>query len=169
MPKKRVAAGELLRQLESDPQWVAARQERERKLEAAAAILRADEAGLVAELQADGYPIKSVWDFVNNAPHPVLERPFVGPYVSAYPTLVRHLQEHHLPRVREGIVRALTVSDGDRLVADALFCAFTQEADPDLRWVLANALRAAMPYAERRKHPEIKRVLEQFHGTNGAG
>lgn len=169
VPKKRVTAGELLRQLESDPKWVAARQARERKLEAVAAASRADQAGLVAELQASGYPIETVWDFVNNAPHPVLKRPFLGPYVSAYPTLVRHLRERHLPRVREGIVRALTVSDGGSLVADALFREFTQEEDPNLRWVLANALRTAMPYSRRRKHPEIKQVLEQFHGPRGEG
>jgi len=57
---------------------------------------------------------------VNNRPHPVLNFPFAGPYERAYPLLVRHLRVKHHPRVREGIIRALTVKDGDELVWKAL-------------------------------------------------
>jgi hypothetical protein len=73
--------------------------------------------------------------------------------------LVTHLTLSHHPRVREGIIRALTVKDGGSLVNDALFEQFTIEQDPILRWVLANALRIAMPLKQRRRHPEIAKVF----------
>lgn len=138
-------------------------------MEATAAACTADEAGLVAELQAAGLSVESVWDLVNNSPHPVLERTYVGPYEGAYPILVRHLQERHIARVREGIVRSLTVSDGGSLVADGLFRAFNNERDPGLRWVLANALRTAMPYSRLGKHPEIGQALQRYRAPIGAG
>src|SRR5262249_36979734 len=97
----------------------------------------------------------SVWDLVNDAPHPVLEGRFVGPYHAAYPALVRHLALPHHRRIKEGIVRALTVRDGGILVEETLLAAFQLEQNPQLRWVLANALRVAGPYHRRRKYPEI--------------
>ncbi len=155
MKRKRVTVEELLRDLERDPQWVARREERERELAAREADLRGDERMLVAELQGLGYDIDSVWDLVNNAPHPVLDRRFIGPYPAAYPVLVRHLVLPHHQRIKEGIVRSLTVRDGGSLVEEALLAAFQLEQDPQLRWVFANALRIAMPYHRRRKHPDI--------------
>jgi hypothetical protein len=73
----------------------------------------------------------------------------------AYPLLGEHLGVQHHPKVREGIIRALTVKDGGPEVSAALFRAFTSENDPGLKRVLANALRVAMPLRERRRHPEI--------------
>ena len=76
-------------------------------------------------------------------------------YERAYPLLVRHLRIRHHPRVREGIVRALTVKDGGEPVWSALLQELHGELDPEMKWVLANALKTAMPYKLRRKHPEI--------------
>src|SRR5262249_12457352 len=117
--------------------------------------LRADEAVLVKRLHAIGYDVDSVWDLVNNVPDPILKGRFVGPYKRAYPVLMAHLQLRHDPRIREGIIRALTVRDGGVDLEIALLTEFKRESDPGLRWVLANALRIAMPYSRRRKHPEI--------------
>jgi hypothetical protein len=106
----------------------------------------ADEADLVAELQSLGFSVNSVYDFVSTS----------AGYAAAYPILVRHLRILHHPRIREGITRALTVKDGGPTVIAALFAEFESETDPILKWTFANALKTAMPYRDRKRHPEIQ-------------
>jgi hypothetical protein len=160
MPKRKpITAGELMAQLEADPEWVARRDARQRESEAHSQVCAADEAELVREIRSAGYDIDSVWDLVNSTPHPILERRFLGEYPRAYPILLRHLRIAHRKEIREGIIRSLTVKDGGRDVEVALLECFQSETDDNLRWVLANALRTAMPYHRRKKFPEIKRVL----------
>ena len=163
-PRRPKTAAELMAELEANPKWVADRDRRDRQVEELDRVLAADEALMVAEIRGLGYDIDSVWDLVNNTPHPVLERRFIGGYEKAYPALVRHLELAHHRRIREGVIRALTVRDGGELVETALLAALHDERDPEIRWVVANALRVAMPYHRRRKHPEIKQALEQPKG-----
>ena len=85
-------ADELMRELESDPSWVAKRDERERKQAERRKVLDADQKQLVDEICAAGYQVQSVWDLVNNTPHQFLERNFVGEYPDAYPILIKHLK-----------------------------------------------------------------------------
>jgi len=158
--RKSVTAQALLEALAADPAYKEMRKRKDAELDARAAMLADEERALVAEANALGYGITSVYDFVNNAPHPFLERPFVGPYERAYPMLVRHLRLPHHPIVREGIIRALTVRDGGESVWQSLYEEFTQETNESLRWVLANALKVAMPYRKRVKIPEIARVFK---------
>ena len=145
--------------LHADPEWVAARAAEEKEREEREKLALADQAELVQKIRGLGYDIESVWDLVNNTPHPVLERKFIGPYERAYPVLIEHLQLPHLARVREGIIRALTVNDGGDLLEEALLLELGREEDPMLRWVIANALRVAMPYHRRKKYPEIKEAF----------
>jgi hypothetical protein len=167
MKRKPVTAEELMARLEADPQWVAERDRREAERASRAAELQADESELVQSIRALGYEIDSVWDLVNNAPHPFLERRFIGPYERAYPLLIQHLRASHEPGVREGIIRSLTVRDGGATVESALLAEFESESSPELRWVLANALRIAMPYSRRRKHPEIAAVYRSSASQRG--
>jgi hypothetical protein len=155
MKMKHVTARELVAELSANPAWVVRREAKRREFAGRSAVCADDQLSLVNELRGCGYAVESVWDLVNNAPHEVVERRFVGSYQRAYPVLVRHLQIRHVARVREGIIRALTVRDGGTAVERALLNEFEVEADPELLWVLANALRVAMPYARRRKRPEI--------------
>jgi hypothetical protein len=164
--RKRITAAELMEQLAHDPEYQAGIAERDAKIEAFLQEFAGEEALISAEAAALGYKIESVWDFVNNDPHPFLPRPFTGAYEKAYPLLVRHLRLPHHSRVREGIIRALTVRDGGELVSDALLHEFHAEKDPELKWVLANALITAMPYHRRRKFPEIAEVR---YGKKRAG
>ena len=145
--------------LHADPEWVAARAAEEKEREEREKLALADQAELVQKIRGLGYDIESVWDLVNNTPHPVLERRFIGPYERAYPVLIEHLQLPHLARVREGIIRALTVNDGGDLLEEALLLELGREEDPMLRWVIANALRVAMPYHRRKKYPKIKEAF----------
>ncbi len=147
MAKKPITAQELVDSLEADPTF--------------RAECAADERDLVSRIRGDGYDIDSVWDLVNNVPHEILERRFIGPYPRAYSTLVAHLGLPHHPRVREGIIRSLIVKDGGPPVEEALWQQFQIESDVEVKWVLANALRSAMPYHRRRKHPEIRDALNR--------
>jgi hypothetical protein len=155
MARKRITADELMRELESDPEWVAKREERERQQAKHRAALDADEMELVREIRNVGYQVTSVWDLVNNTPHPHLERNFVGEYPAAYPILLKHLRMEHHPRIREGIIRALTVPDGGNEVAWELLGQFEKERDAQMKWVIANALRTVMNRSARKKYPEI--------------
>ena len=153
--RRPITAGELMEQLSRDPEYQARLKAQEERLARLAAACAADERMLVKAIHAVGYKITSVWDLVSNAPHPFLPRPFIGPYQRAYPILVRHLGLAHHLRIREGIIRALTIKDGGALVEDALLEQFRGEKDRGLRWVLANALKTAMPYRRRGRLPEI--------------
>ena len=153
--RKPMTASEHMEELSRDPEYLARVAERDRKIAEGAAEYAQEDDLIAREAKELGYQINSVWDFVNNSPHPFLLRPFVGPYERAYPLLVRHLSVSHHPKVREGIIRALTVKDGGPEVSAALFREFSSEQNPELKWVLANALKAAMPLRERRKYPEI--------------
>ena len=73
-----VTASDFMAQLENDPEYQARRARQEEKEAELKATLNADEEALVAAIREQGYDINSVWDLVNNVPHPVLEQRFVG-------------------------------------------------------------------------------------------
>ncbi len=156
--KKPKTAAKLMAELEVDPEYQAQQQAQEAELSRLKEICAQDEAELVAEIRAVSCVVESVWDLVNNNPHPFIERCFVGSYPTAYPVLIKHLSLPHHERVREGIIRALTIKDGGLGLEKALFTQFEMERNPKLRWVLANALKTAVPYHRRKKHPEVAEV-----------
>jgi hypothetical protein len=162
--KKPTTVAEHHAELLANPEWVAARDQRDREFEARVKMLAADEALMVAEIRGLGYDIDSVWDLVNNTPHPVLQRRFIGGYENAYPVLIRHLKLPHHARIREGVIRALTIRDGGDLVESTLLATLHEETELEFRWLVANALRVAMPYHRRRKHPAIKEALKAGMG-----
>jgi hypothetical protein len=92
-------ASELMEQLANDPVRQAAIAKREAERAVLRAGWRAAEAPLVAELQAAGYDVDSVWDLISTT----------VPYPDALPILVDHLSRDYPDRVREGIARALAV------------------------------------------------------------
>jgi hypothetical protein len=159
-----MTASELMAQLHSDPQFQRARAEREERFARLEAECAADEAPLVAQLRHLGLDVDSVWDLVNNTPHPVLPRRFVGPYAPAYALLVQHLAEPHHPKIREGVIRALTRRDADATARAALLRELAAEPDQMLRWVLANALRTMIP---KREHANFPHVQEAYRSGGG--
>lgn len=119
-----------------------------------------EEKPLIDALRAVGINVNSVWDLVNNRPHPSLKNNFIGDYGSAYPVLVEHLDYSYHPRVKEGIVRALTKKKASKIAADKILELFYKESDKSLKWAMANALRTLMPLQKRLKYPEIKQALD---------
>ena len=160
MAKKGVTAAELMKQLEADPEYVARRQAKEAQIEKLAAECKADEKGLLAELNEIGINVDSVWDLVNNSPHPVLKTNFMGSYEIAYPILVRHLGILHHKRIREGIIRALSDPDAYEVAAQPLIEQLRIESKKSLRWVIANALKVMLPNVEIQRYPEIQEALD---------
>jgi hypothetical protein len=156
MKRVTITAGELLAKLEADPEFQKKNQEREARVAVIRERCAKDEAALVEEIRDAGYEIESVYDFVNAREE----------YPDALSILIRHLEVPHDPKIREGVIRALTVKYGGALVEEALLKHFFVEADSHLRWVFANALKTAMPLARRKKHPEIAEVFRRKKTPN---
>ena len=148
-------ASDLMKKLENNPEYQERIRQKKAKLQPIWDARKKDQEELVREVNECGYSIESVYDLVNNAPHAFLERKHIGDYSKAYPVLLKHLDIPHEWIIREGIIRALTVKDGGREVEEALLRHFENEKHIETKWCLANALKVAMPYHRRRKHPEI--------------
>jgi hypothetical protein len=160
MKRKPITAGELMSRLANDPDYISRMAVKEQQRAESRAAYASEESKLVEEVRSLGYNISSVWDFVNNKPHPVLARRFVGPYTRAYPVLVKHLSLPHHPKIREGIVRALTEKTAAPFASEALLKEFYSEKDIEVRWAIANALKTIMPLKERKNHPKIAEVYK---------
>lgn len=153
-------ASDLMKKLEADTEYQEMRKRKDRELKERKTLLAADERDLIEELAEAGYKVESVWDFVNNHNRYEFLRKFEGGYVSAYLILVKHLDIEHHPRIREGIIRALTEKNANETASEALLSAFYQEKDSNLKWVLANALRTVLTRTQKAKHPEYKEIYD---------
>ena len=155
-----ITAGELMRQLEADPEWVAKRDAKATRRAERARQLADDEAPIIAELAVVGVTVSSIYDFVGKQLAPDC----------ALPILVRHLNMEHPPRIREGLIRALGIPRA-RSVAFELLCdAYRSERDPTLRWVAANALAGMARFEEVAVLPGIEEFVALFSKhrlTNG--
>jgi hypothetical protein len=150
-----MTASELLTELESDPEWVAAREQQERERHAQVAVWRKAEEPLVRELQEAGYEVETAWDLVNTA----------EPYPDALPILLEHLGRPYPDRVREGIARALAVRRDARFAWPALVFLYQREpAGTDAKNGLAAALAAI---SDRSTLPELIELVEdRRHGAS---
>lgn len=119
-----------------------------------------EEKPIVDELKSIGISVDSVWDLVNNRPHQYLKNNFVGTYEAAYSLLVKHLDYDYHPRIKEGIIRALTEKNAAKIAKDKILEMFYDETEKNLKWVIANCLKTLMTSAQREKHPEINIVLK---------
>jgi hypothetical protein len=88
---------------------------------------------LVDALNAAGYGVSSVWDLVNNP------EGFPG----TVPVLLSHLSKDYDEKVKEGIVRALSVPAARGVAASGLVSEYRKaprSSDLGLRWAIGNAL-----------------------------
>ncbi len=147
-----ITAEELMNQLDGDPEWVAKRDAREARRAERAKLIAADEASVVADLATVGVAITSVYDFVGKQ---------IVPDV-ALPVLVQHLKVEHHPRIREGIIRALSVPSARAIAFELLCDVYRSERDPTLRWVAANALSGMARFEEVAALPGIEEFVALF-------
>jgi hypothetical protein len=123
------------------------RQERSRK----------EQAKLLAELWDAGFRVESVWDFVNTA----------DKYPAAIPILLRHVTLPYSKRIKEGIVRALTVNYAGSEVLHELVRQFREESESrpnSLKWVLGNAIAEAATPADA--ETVIALATDRSHGES---
>ncbi len=127
-----------------------------------------NEEELVLEIRELGYKIDSVYDLLNNSPHPFIERNFIGPYPLAYPVLIKHLNKPYSPNIKEGIVRALTEKDASKIAKQPMLESFFKEENKFVKWAMANALRCYMRKTERNKYPEIDLIFSNINAVKQA-
>ena len=128
-----ITAGELMAELEADPEFVAQREQRDRELLRREREWREAEEPLIRELHEAGFLVDSAWDLVNTS----------TPYPQALPILLAHLERPYPDRVREGIARALAVRDS-RFAWETLVRLYRDETPgTDAKDGLAVALAAA--------------------------
>lgn len=129
-----MTAGELMRELESDPEWVAQEEARERWREKQAEKFAREEAPILREIAENGLIIDSIADLVNTR----------EPYPEAIPVLLRHLKKgDYSPDIRDTLARSLTVR-GYPEILPAMIEAFRRDPDPRLngpKWAMGNAIR----------------------------
>lgn len=95
-----ISADELMAQLAQDEDYQAKAAALEVEMQARREELRRAEQPILADLQAAGVEVQSVWDLVNTS----------EPYPAALPILLDHLQRGGYPdRVMESLGRALAV------------------------------------------------------------
>ena len=123
-------------------------------------LLAKDEEPIISDLKKIGINVTSVWDLVNNKPHPFLKTNYIGDYSIAYPLLVKHLDYKYHSKTIEGIIRALTEKKAKDIASDKILELFYKETDKNLKWVMANALRTLMSWNKRQKHPQIGQVFK---------
>lgn len=128
--QKKVTAAEFIAELNADQNYSAARREVERQRAQAEMETRREEEPLLNALRLVGTSVDSVWDLVNTA----------EPYPAAIPILIEHLGRPYSRPVREGIIRALCAPAATPLLGRRLIEEFRREQDPELRWVIGNAI-----------------------------
>jgi len=103
MTKRRgpITAAELTAQLESDPEYLARKRERDVALAARVARLREEQAPIVGDLQAAGISVNLLSDLLTRS----------VPYPRAIPVLLKHLGLSYSDPTLETLARSLAVPD----------------------------------------------------------
>lgn len=123
-------AAEIMADLESDPEWVEQNRQREEKKAAAEAQFGVEEDPIIVDLEKVGLKVGSVWDLVNSS----------ASYPEAIVVLLDHLRRPYHVRIRNGIIRALTVREARGVAGGDILRELRHETDSENRWALANAL-----------------------------
>jgi hypothetical protein len=127
-------AKELMDRLNSDPEYVRVTQEAEERRRVMEDQLQQEEARLVSDIRNHtGMNISSVWDLVNSS----------SAYPHAVPVLLQHFRRSYSGRIKEGIVRALTVTEARGEAAGILLDELEQNGQSlprNVTFALANAL-----------------------------
>lgn len=135
---KRVTASELINELENDKEFQAKRKILELEREAIAKRLTENEKPLLVALKSVGIEAKSIWDLVNTRVK----------YPEAIETLTQHIQFDYELRIKEGIVRALSVIEARGISNEVLFEEYYKSIkNPENElycWAIGNAIATIM-------------------------
>lgn len=126
----RKTAEDLMAELRSNPEWRQRELERERQILDLRERLQLEEQPILQDLLRVGILADSIYELVNTDES----------YPEAIPVLLQHLRRQYDHRIREGIVRALTVREARGLAGPDFIDILIEEKIPYLRTVIANAL-----------------------------
>ena len=153
-----LTAKEYLEKLQKNKDFLERKAEQDRRHKQFEMRLAADEEPLITNLARLDIHVNSVWDLVN------------GPnnYDAAVPVLLRHLNENHHPRTKEGIARALAIPAcvDDELVWGELVKHFRKvppdEAieDPERRGFRMGLAVALSALADMSRIEELRSLVE---------
>lgn len=135
--KKWKTAAELMAELSADPEFVARKQRQDEEIQRRAKQLAEAEAPLVEELRSNGVEVDSVYDLLNQPTSAI----------KVIEILVRHLDRGYPERIREGIIRALTIPAAAGVATRRLIEEFKRlpnETPGELKWLVGNALTVAL-------------------------
>jgi hypothetical protein len=155
--KKWITAAEHMALLEKNPEWVARNAATEARLKEAFEQSRKEQAQLLAELSDVGVRAESVWNLVNTAEK----------YPAAIPVLLRHVVLPYNKRIKEGIIRALTVNyAGPDVLRELIkqFCEQTDNSPNSIKWVLGNAISEIATPADA--ETVIALAMDPSHGDS---
>lgn len=127
--KEWITAEEYFAERAKDPEYVERERKREEELKRLEEEYDRAEKPLVQDLEAAGFPVRSVYDFVNTTQS----------YRGALPILLDHLQRPYPAAIREGIARALAVPEA-RLAWPVLARLYRDEANAQVKGGLAVAV-----------------------------
>lgn len=155
--KKRITTAEHMALLRQDPEWVARNAATEDRLKEGLEQSRKEQAKILADLKEVGIRVESVWDLVNTA----------DKYPAAIPILLRHVVLPYNKRIKEGIIRALTVNyAGPEVLCELIkqFCEQTDSSPNSLKWVLGNAISEVATPADA--ETVIALAMDPSHGDS---
>jgi hypothetical protein len=155
--KERITAAEHMALLQKNPEWVARNAATEARIKQREEEARKEQSQLLADLMDVGVRVESAWDFVNTA----------DKYPAAIPVLLRHVSLPYSKRVKEGIIRALTVNyAGPEVLRELIrqFCEQTDDSANSLKWVLGNAISEVATPADA--ETVIALAMDPSHGES---
>ena len=155
--KKWITAAEHMALLQKNPEWVARNAKTMANLLQREEEFKIMEGPLLSDLRNMGIQIESVWDLVNTA----------DKYPAAIPILRRHLSLPYHKRIKEGIIRALTVNyAGPEVLRELIkqFCEQTDNSPNSLKWVLGNAISEVATPADA--ETVIALAMDPSHGDS---
>ncbi len=94
-------AAELISELKKSEVYQAKKQAQGRQFSNLEEMYAIDQKQLVKELNQAGFPVRSVWDFVNAE----------NDYAGAVPILIKHLKIKHHFKILAGIARSLAIAE----------------------------------------------------------
>jgi hypothetical protein len=94
-------AAELMAELAKNKEYLARKKAQDEHFAKLEKLYDDDERDLVRELNQAGYPVNSIWDFVNSNNY----------YLSAVPILMKHLRIKHHPKTLAGLARSLAIME----------------------------------------------------------
>lgn len=136
-----MTAKELIEKLKNDEKYISIVEEKERKIKKEIDLLDNEYKEFAQDCKNVGYILTTAWDLID----------IKEPYPRLIPVLLKYLEEeNHSPKFREGIARAMAVSDSSPYFFKILKLYHQSGNDSgNVKWAIACALSVAAQNQEQ--------------------